>query len=155
MLHHMSPTSELPACSQRDTCCRDTVTYDLRQRGVCVLSGRNEDDAGAESNGSGKSSLAMSALWAITGKSDARMEVGCQRSCSAYWYEKGKRHGLKGQKSCVATWMLLEQHELPPSHSNQIRTDLSLSSGHLPLLLRDDCTVGRPGQGPHQCRGGQ
>ena len=51
------------------------MTYDLRQRGVCVISGRNEDDAGAVSNGAGKSALAMSALWAITGRSDARIEV--------------------------------------------------------------------------------
>ena len=52
------------------------MTYDLRQRGVCVISGRNEDDAGAVSNGAGKSALAMSALWAVTGRSDARIEVG-------------------------------------------------------------------------------
>ncbi len=59
-------------------CCRDAVTYDLRQRGVCVISGRNEDDAGAVSNGAGKSALAMSALWAITGRSDARIEVSTE-----------------------------------------------------------------------------
>eukprot|EP00891_Asterochloris_glomerata_P004273 jgi/Astpho2/4273/Aster-x0198 len=58
---------------------RDVVAYDLRQRGVCVISGRNEDNAGAVSNGAGKSALAMSALWAITGRSDARIEGGAGR----------------------------------------------------------------------------
>ena len=35
------------------------------------------EDQAAESNGAGKSALAMSAVWALTGHSDARNEVNC------------------------------------------------------------------------------
>ena len=55
--------------------CRKACTYDLARRGFCVVTGRNEDDQGAESNGAGKSALVMAPLWALTGKSDARNEV--------------------------------------------------------------------------------
>lgn len=40
-----------------------------------MLTGRNMDDDGSQSNGSGKSSLVMAPLWALTGRSDARAEV--------------------------------------------------------------------------------
>ena len=49
--------------------------YSLANRGFCVVTGRNEDDLGSESNGAGKSALVMAPLWALTGKSDARSEV--------------------------------------------------------------------------------
>ena len=49
--------------------------YNLVGRGFCVVTGRNEDDLGSESNGAGKSALVMAPLWALTGKSDARVEV--------------------------------------------------------------------------------
>lgn len=51
------------------------MSYSLSDKGVCVISGRNEDDLSAESNGAGKSALVMASLWALTGKSDARSEV--------------------------------------------------------------------------------
>ena len=40
-----------------------------------MVTGLNEDDEGAESNGAGKSALVMAPLWCLTGKSDARTEV--------------------------------------------------------------------------------
>lgn len=40
-----------------------------------MISGRNEDDQGAESNGAGKSALCMAALWCLTGRSDSRSLV--------------------------------------------------------------------------------
>ncbi len=55
--------------------CREACSYDLSKRGFCVITGRNEDDQGAESNGAGKSALVMAPLWALTGKSDARSEA--------------------------------------------------------------------------------
>ncbi|KAL3137671.1 hypothetical protein ABBQ38_004946 [Trebouxia sp. C0009 RCD-2024] len=55
---------------------REACTYDLTQRGFCVVTGRNEDDQGSESNGAGKSALVMAPLWALTGKSDARSGAG-------------------------------------------------------------------------------
>lgn len=55
--------------------CREACSYDLTKRGFCVITGRNEDDQGSESNGAGKSALVMAPLWALTGKSDARNEV--------------------------------------------------------------------------------
>ncbi|CAJ1923078.1 unnamed protein product [Cylindrotheca closterium] len=47
------------------------ITYPLDNRGLVLLKGRNSD-SGADSNGSGKTSLAMAALWALTGSMDAR-----------------------------------------------------------------------------------
>lgn len=51
---------------------RDETAYSLGDRGLTVVSGRNEDDAGADSNGTGKSALVMAAMWGLTGKSDGR-----------------------------------------------------------------------------------
>lgn len=62
---------------------REACTYDLTQRGFCVVTGRNEDDQGSESNGAGKSALVMAPLWALTGKSDARVEASCA-GCSCF-----------------------------------------------------------------------
>lgn len=47
------------------------VTYPLLDRGLVLLKGRNHD-GGSDSNGSGKSSLAMAALWALSGSLDPR-----------------------------------------------------------------------------------
>ena len=52
------------------------MEYDLGSRGLRVVSGRNEDDTGADSNGAGKSALVMAALWCLTGRSEARTLVG-------------------------------------------------------------------------------
>jgi hypothetical protein len=54
---------------------REATQYQLRDLGLRVVSGRNEDDEGADSNGAGKTALVMAPLWAITGRSDARAEV--------------------------------------------------------------------------------
>jgi DNA repair exonuclease SbcCD nuclease subunit/ABC-type dipeptide/oligopeptide/nickel transport system ATPase subunit len=50
---------------------RDSVTYPLKNRGLVLLRGVNRD-GGSDSNGSGKSSLAMSTLWCLTGSLDPR-----------------------------------------------------------------------------------
>ena len=50
---------------------RTKQTYPLRNRGLVLLRGNNMD-GGADSNGSGKSMLAMSTLWCLTGSLDAR-----------------------------------------------------------------------------------
>ncbi|KAL3150757.1 hypothetical protein ABBQ32_000532 [Trebouxia sp. C0010 RCD-2024] len=62
---------------------REACTYNLTQRGFCVVTGRNEDDQGSESNGAGKSALVMAPLWALTGKSDARVESGVGRGLTS------------------------------------------------------------------------
>ena len=62
---------------------RDAVRYPLAARGVRVVCGRNEDDAGADSNGAGKSALVMAPLWALTGRSDARAEGAAGRGLTA------------------------------------------------------------------------
>lgn len=54
---------------------REVTRYSLQNLGVRVITGRNEDDSGTDSNGSGKTGLVMAPLWAITGRSDARSEV--------------------------------------------------------------------------------
>jgi DNA repair exonuclease SbcCD ATPase subunit/DNA repair exonuclease SbcCD nuclease subunit len=50
---------------------RGSIVYPLDNRGLVLLRGSN-GDVGPDSNGSGKSSLAMAALWALTGSLDAR-----------------------------------------------------------------------------------
>lgn len=55
--------------------CREECCYDLANLGFCAITGSNMEDQAAESNGAGKSALAMSAVWALTGHSDARIEV--------------------------------------------------------------------------------
>jgi hypothetical protein len=48
-------------------------------RGVRVVTGDNRDNPDADSNGAGKSALVMAPMWAITGRSDARVEVSLPR----------------------------------------------------------------------------
>jgi DNA repair exonuclease SbcCD ATPase subunit/DNA repair exonuclease SbcCD nuclease subunit len=48
-----------------------TVEYPLDQRGLVLVRGVNQDE-GSDSNGTGKSSLAMAPLWALTGALDPR-----------------------------------------------------------------------------------
>jgi DNA repair exonuclease SbcCD ATPase subunit len=47
------------------------VEYPLEQRGLVLVRGTNRDH-GSDSNGTGKSSLAMATLWALTGSLDPR-----------------------------------------------------------------------------------
>jgi DNA repair exonuclease SbcCD ATPase subunit len=49
----------------------EKITYPLFNRGLVLLRGFNRD-GGSDSNGSGKTSLAMSLLWALTGSVDPR-----------------------------------------------------------------------------------
>jgi hypothetical protein len=44
---------------------RNPVSYPLADRGVVAVTGRNEDDAAAVSNGAGKTSLLTALLWAF------------------------------------------------------------------------------------------
>ena len=62
--------------------CRNKVSYKLENQGIRVISGSNLDDDGSLSNGAGKSALVMSALWALTGRTDPRAEVRPRRSGS-------------------------------------------------------------------------
>ena len=48
------------------------------------------DDDGSQSNGSGKSSLVMAPLWALTGRSDARAEVGTAHMHSCVEHARGE-----------------------------------------------------------------
>ncbi|BDA43191.1 hypothetical protein COCOBI_04-2030 [Coccomyxa sp. Obi] len=58
---------------------REAVQYELKDRGIRVITGSNLDDDGSQSNGAGKSVLVMAPLWALTGRSDARSEGGGTR----------------------------------------------------------------------------
>ena len=51
---------------------KDRVTYPLLDRGLVLLRGTNKD-GGSDSNGTGKSSLAMATLWGLTGSIDPRL----------------------------------------------------------------------------------
>jgi DNA repair exonuclease SbcCD ATPase subunit len=50
---------------------KEKVSYPLNKRGLVLVRGKNKD-GGSDSNGTGKSSLAMATLWALTGSVDPR-----------------------------------------------------------------------------------
>ena len=86
------------------------MDYSLQGKGARVLTGRNMDDDGSQSNGSGKSSLVMAPLWALTGRSDARAEVS---------------HGL-----ALAT-LPLRRHQHPTAIQRALRKHLLLQDRHM------------------------
>jgi DNA repair exonuclease SbcCD ATPase subunit len=51
------------------------VWYPLYRRGIVLVSGRNLDEDGCNSNGTGKTTLAMAALWALTGNLEPRRHL--------------------------------------------------------------------------------
>ena len=53
---------------------KNEVIYELRGRGVRVVTGDNQDGSGSSvgSNGAGKTSLVMAPLWALSGETDPR-----------------------------------------------------------------------------------
>ena len=55
---------------------RDRAVYPLKDRGLRVVTGRNEDEPLFESNGAGKSALVTAALWCLTGRATPAGEVG-------------------------------------------------------------------------------
>lgn len=63
----------------------DKVTYPLRRRGLVLVTGRYCDEDGAvtgRTNGTGKTTLVMAALWALTGKTDARPDGSVEKGVS-------------------------------------------------------------------------
>ncbi|KAI0558256.1 Calcineurin-like phosphoesterase [Gracilaria domingensis] len=58
------------------------VKYPLLKRGIVLIVGRDCDEDGAltgRTNGTGKTSLAMAALWAMTGRTDARPDGSVEK----------------------------------------------------------------------------
>ena len=56
---------------------KDEIKYPLNDRGVVCVVGDNRDDSGfADSNGAGKTTLVTAVMWALTGKSDVRLDTG-------------------------------------------------------------------------------
>ena len=60
----------------------ERAVYPLRGRGVCAVVGDNGDDRCSDSNGAGKTTLVMAPMWALTGRSDARVEDGSSKTLS-------------------------------------------------------------------------
>ena len=58
----------------------ERAVYPLRGRGVCAVVGDNGDDRCSDSNGAGKTTLVMAPMWALTGRSDARVEDGSSKT---------------------------------------------------------------------------
>ena len=80
---------------------KDHTTYPLLDRGLVLLRGTNKD-GGSDSNGTGKSSLAMATLWGLTGSVDPRLvndakvaDVVTDGCKSAKVVVKGKLNGEK------------------------------------------------------------
>ena len=63
---------------------QDRQSYNLDRRGLVVLTGKIDkintlDKNALESNGAGKTALAMASLWAVTGEMDTRSDLGTGR----------------------------------------------------------------------------
>lgn len=54
---------------------REPTTYSLKDRGLRIVTGRNEDQPSFDSNGAGKSALVTAPLWCLTGRSTPAGEV--------------------------------------------------------------------------------
>ena len=83
---------------------RDRVRYRLGARGVRVVSGCNEDDAGADSNGAGKSALVMAPLWALTVPLSAKQ---CSMPRDSVYVYRG--HNLTWQLCCRTRWCIAQK----------------------------------------------
>lgn len=58
------------------------ITYPLRNRGLVLVTGRDCNEMGTatgRTNGTGKTTLVMSALWALTGRTDARPDGSVEK----------------------------------------------------------------------------
>lgn len=113
--------------------CRERVGYSLRQKGARVVTGRNLDDDGSQSNASGKSSLVMAPLWALTGRSDARAEVGCV--CRCVVLQPCSRHSLQ----LTSAWI--------PCTWTKLRACAWLHNGHCQIYTQVQCPDTSPGHG--------
>lgn len=99
------------------------------------------EDQAAESNGAGKSALAMSAVWALTGHSDARNEV----TAPVRWFSllaTVSQYGLTGQAlQCHVT----QAQRSSKASCNSVPPHLTQVNLHLPscslLLLRLSCPL--------------
>lgn len=129
--------------------CREACTYDLARRGFCVVTGRNEDDQGAESNGAGKSALVMAPLWALTGKSDARNEV------SAFFAHQTSSRSVLWPLSLGATFARMyvdslrglqhhKQHLASCRHVIQVTPHTCAVTVHRPLHLAQVSAANMP-----------
>lgn len=76
------------------------VSYQLTERGVRVVTGRNEDDGSSDSNGAGKTALVMAPLWALTGRTVSRALVGV----TAYSYACGTIYAIVALSSLHGVW---------------------------------------------------
>ncbi|CAI7860884.1 unnamed protein product [Closterium sp. NIES-53] len=74
------------------------TSYPLASRGIVLLCGRNEVAGGAagDSNGAGKTSLAMAALWALTGSMDARPDSRQGLRMADVVHRSGQGEGSEG-----------------------------------------------------------
>eukprot|EP00934_Nitzschia_sp_Nitz4_P006644 Nitzschia sp. Nitz4//scaffold5_size260463//147664//151718//NITZ4_000990-RA/size260463-snap-gene-0.13-mRNA-1//1//CDS//3329555364//6634//frame0 len=74
---------------------RESFKYPLANRGLVLLKGSNQD-GGSDSNGSGKSSLAMATLWALTGSLDPRRVQDAKVADVIHDQSKTARVSLEG-----------------------------------------------------------
>lgn len=120
--------------------CREECSYELTSLGFCAITGCNMEDEAAESNGAGKSALAMSGVWALSGRSNAGKEVArntmyCSVVHHVLWSSKQPQAVLG-----VGLWvLLLYQFFNCEQHSTQSRQK---SSVDVTQVLPDTCMPG-------------
>ena len=70
--------------------------YQLKDRGLRVVTGRNEDEPLFESNGAGKSALVTAALWCLTGRATPAGEVSWRLAPGCWCGVQRSQHGCTG-----------------------------------------------------------
>ena len=105
---------------------KDRIEYPLFDRGLVLLRGTNKD-GGSDSNGTGKSSLAMAALWGLTGSIDPRL-VNDAKVADVV------TDGCKSTKVVI-------QGKLNGEHFRITRTKTSSKSGLVFVLGESDLTA--------------
>lgn len=99
----------------------NTVTYQLRNRGLVLVTGRDCNENGTatgRTNGTGKTTLVMSALWALTGRTDARPDGSVEKGVSLEMVhddskdcEVNVRFQLKGERVLTEAREMMNHEE--------------------------------------------
>jgi hypothetical protein len=107
----MPPQSSLDLCPtpmERARRRQASVTYPLASRGLVAVTGRNEDDDSAESNGAGKTSLVTALLWAMK----ARWGRGWGQAGYLALQRGGSRRRRGDQTTAAHPWAAAQRRPL-------------------------------------------
>lgn len=104
----------------------DTITYPLSNRGLVLITGRDCDQNGVitgRTNATGKTTLVMAALWAMTGRTDPRPDGSVEKGVSlemvhddAKDCEVTVRLQLSGERALMEASSMMSEEERNKAH---------------------------------------